>query len=211
MERLTPGQLSARTREVYESNAGAFDAARSRALSERAWLDRMCADCPPGAAVLDLGCGTGEPVAGYLADAGFRVTGLDFAGAMIDIARARRPDGDWRLGDMRELNLERRFCAIVSWGSFFHLTPDQQRAALPVIARHLEPGGRLLLTVGPSAGETTGTVAGQTVYHASLAPGEYRRILESCGLRIEAFVARDVSAAGHTLLLARRIAEDPEE
>ena len=38
-----------------------------------------------------------------------------------------------------------------------------------------------MLTIGNKAGEVTGQVGGETVYHASLAPDEYREILESLG------------------------------
>ncbi|WP_417603024.1 hypothetical protein [Primorskyibacter flagellatus] len=62
----------------------------------------------------------------------------------------------------------------------------------------------MLLTVGPGAGEVTGTVAGETVYRSSLAPDEYKAILETAGMQCEALVPEDPACTGHTLLLARR-------
>ena len=73
--------------------------------------------------MLDLGCGTGEPIAQWFKAEGFAVTGMDFATAMLDIARARWPKDDWRVGDMRKLNLgDERFDGLIAWDSFFHLT-----------------------------------------------------------------------------------------
>lgn len=192
----------------YESHAAEYDRERSRALVERGWLERFSADLPDGSPVLDLGCGGGEPISAWLIDEGYRVTGVDNAPSLLAIARERWPDGDWRHADMRELDLAERFDGIVAWDSVFHLTPNEQTAGLPRIAEHLNPGGVLLMTVGPSAGATTGTVAGQPVYHASLAPFEYQSILQDNGLVLRAFVVDDPFCAGHTVLFARKHDED---
>jgi len=194
--------LARATRDVYERNAERFDADRSRALHERVWLDRFRALLPPGAALLDAGCGAGAPIAAYLAQVGHPVTGVDFAAAMLAIARRRFPGGDWRCADLRTLALPARFAGIVAWGSFFHLTPDEQRATLPRLAAHLAPGGALLLTVGPHAGEVTGRVGGDRVYHASLAPAEYEARLAGLGLAIVRFVPEDPACGGRSVLLA---------
>lgn len=196
--------LPTATRVVYRKHAAAWDRERSRALFEKAWLDRLTEDVAPGGSVLDLGCGAGEPIARYLVGLGLRLTGLDSADEMVQIARARLPSARWIMGDMRRLDLGERFHCIVGWDSFFHLTPDEQRALLPLLADHLLPGGRLLLTVGPEAGEPVGSVAGEPVYHASLAPGEYAERLFACGVSILEFVKNDQTCAGHTVLLARR-------
>ncbi len=192
------------TREVYERQAAAYDAQRSRALFEARWLARFAGCLPAGGRVLDLGCGAGEPIARWFIAEGFRVTGVDFAEAMLDIARTRWPEGDWRQGDMRELDLGARFDGIVAWDSFFHLTPDEQRVCIGQMARHLEPGGTLMMTVGPMAGEVTGHVGGEPVYHASLSPAGYAVCLEENGLRLTGFLAEDAEADRHSVLMARK-------
>lgn len=192
------------TRDVYERQAAAYDAQRSRALFEARWLARFTACLPVGGHVLDLGCGTGEPIARWFLAEGFTVTGVDYADAMLDLARTRWPDGDWRQGDMRSLDLGETFDGIICWNSFFHLTQDEQRAFMPTLRKHLKPGGSALLTVGPRAGETTGNVAGQTVYHASLSPAEYATLLEAQGLRLTGFLAEDPETSQHSVLMARR-------
>ncbi|SNS02725.1 class I SAM-dependent DNA methyltransferase [Antarctobacter heliothermus] len=191
-------------RDVYQRQAETYAAERNISLFERPWLDRVLADVPSGGAVLDLGCGAGAPIGVFLSDAGYDVTGVDYAPAMLALYARRLPQARVIEADMRALALDRQFDAIIGWGSFFHLTQDAQRAALPTIAEYLAPGGRLLLTVGPGAGEVWGTVAGERVYHASLSPDEYAEILSAAGAPVEAFVPEDPEARGHTLLLARR-------
>lgn len=192
------------TQQVYQDQASAFDAARSRVLFEKPWLDRLTANLAPGSRILDLGCGSGEPVSRYLIERGFSLTGLDYAPAMIALARERFPAHTWAVGDIRDLNLSRSFDAILSWNGFFHLTMAEQGAALPRIVQLLAPGGRLLLTIGHHAGEVTGTVAGETVYHASLDGLDYERILIAANCTEIEIRLQDPDCGGHSILLARK-------
>ncbi|MGB0498330.1 MAG: class I SAM-dependent methyltransferase [Rubricella sp.] len=191
-------------RATYRAVARIWDRDRDRSLFEGPWLDRFALHLAPGARVLDLGCGAGEPMAAWLISRGFDVTGADFAPEMLEIAARRLPDAEWILADMRDLALRRRFAGIVAWNSFFHLTEPEQRAALPQMVAHLDPGGPLLFTCGPEAGERIGSVGGRPIYHASLSPREYRRILDDAGCETLAFVPEDPDCRGHTICLARK-------
>ena len=189
------------TRFVYERNAQGWDRHRSRKLFERAWLDRFLGLVPAGEPILDLGCGSGEPIARYILEQGRELLGVDFAEPMLAMARERFPQARWVHADMRDLDLGRRFGGIVAWDSFFHLTQDEQRAVIPRLGRHLAPQGAVLVTVGPSEGEVTGTVEGESVYHASLSPGEYERLFGDVGLGVVDFVAEDPACGFHSVLL----------
>ncbi len=98
----------AEVQSVYDRHAQAYDKARGRSLFEARWLARFAACLPQGGRVLDLGCGAGEPIARWFMAEGFAVTGVDFSAPMLDIARARWPNGDWRQADMRSLDLPLR-------------------------------------------------------------------------------------------------------
>jgi hypothetical protein len=93
---------------------------------------------------------------------------------------------------------------VIAWDSFFHLTADEQRTVLPTLARHVAPGGGLLVTVGPGAGEAIGSVGGEPVHHASLALGEYEDLLRLADTRVVDFTASDPTCAGHSVLFAKR-------
>lgn len=195
--------LSRQTHAVYQRQAEAYDRERNRSLFERPWLERATQDVSAGGSVLDLGCGAGAPIGEWLAEQGFALTGADFSDNMLSLFSARLPQARTVQADMRQLKLDQTFEAIIGWGSFFHLTPDEQRVAVPSIARHLAPGGRLLLTVGPSEGEVTGRVGRDTIYSASLSLAEYTSLLQSGGASVEDFVPNDPACNGFTLLLAR--------
>jgi trans-aconitate methyltransferase len=188
---------------LYERHAAAFDRDRGNRLVERVWLDRFRAIMPDGAAVLDLGCGSGEPVARYLIEAGHRFAGVDSSSTLIGLCRSRFPDQTWITGDMRDVNLARRFGGIIAWNSFFHLTPDDQRPMFSVFRDHAEPGAALMFTSGPRAGEAIGSYQGEALYHASLDTADYERLLAAHGFSVVQHVVEDADCGGLTVWLAR--------
>jgi len=195
--------LHAAVPDTYDRLAGRWDADRSRRFVEADWIARAVAGLPSGSAVLDLGCGSGVPITRELAARGFAVTGLDVAPAMLEIARRRLPDVRWIEADMRRFVPDGCFAAIIGWDSVFHLAADEQRALVPRLLRRLACGGRLLLSVGPGAGETVGRVADTPVYHASLDPEEYAGFCRAAGCASVCFVPADPTCSGHSVLLAR--------
>lgn len=195
---------------LYDRTAREWAEARGRELRlEAAWLDRFIATLPAQGTVLDLGCGTGEPIARALLERGFRVSGVDAAPAMLAIARERLPaaafpQAEWIEADMRALALGRRFDAVLAWHSFFHLGADDQRAMFPVFAAHAAPGAMLMFTSGAVAGTAVGEWAGRPLYHASLDRDEYEELLAAHGFSVVAHVADDSTCGGATVWLARR-------
>jgi ubiquinone/menaquinone biosynthesis C-methylase UbiE len=189
---------------VYEAVAVEYDRARGGHLLERAYHERVLATLAPGSEVLDLGCGSGEPVARFYVEAGHRVTGVDVAPAMLALCRRRFPSCTWMEQDMRALNLKKCFAAIIAWDSFFHLPPDGQRAMFPVFARHAAPGAALLFTSGTEEGSVVGSMFGHELYHASLSTEEYSRLLSRHGFAVSLHRVSDPDCGEHTVWLAHR-------
>lgn len=190
--------------DLYSRRAADWDADRGRDLIERAWLDRFLAEIPVGGAVLDLGCGSGEPIARHLIEQGRAVTGVDAAPGLIDLCRARFPDQTWIVADMRGLDLGRTFDGVIAWHSAFHLTPADQRALFAVHARHVAPGGVLMFTSGGDEGESVSDWRGEPLYHGSLSAEGYRAALDAAGFDLLAHAPDDAGCGGATIWLARR-------
>ncbi|MCW5603916.1 MAG: class I SAM-dependent methyltransferase [Burkholderiales bacterium] len=190
-------------RAVYEAVARQFDRDRSRALMEREYLEALLSRLGGRREILDLGCGGAEPIAKFFIDAGCQVTGVDAAAAMIALCRERYPAQQWIEADMRGLDLGRRFGALIAWDSFFHLTPEDQRAMFPVFARHAAVGGLLLFTSGPRAGVAMGEIYGHPLYHASLDAAEYGDLLAAHGFQVLLHRIEDPHCGGHTVWLAQ--------
>ena len=195
--------LSQRIVDLYEQHAQTFDRQRPRGLIERAWLDRFTAGLPPSSTVLDIGCGSGEPLARHLIEAGYTVVGVDSSATMIAMCRERFSACDWHVGDMRSLSLGFRVDGLLAWDSFFHLTRDDQRKMFPRFADHARAGAPLMFTSGPADGEAIGALNGDALYHSSLALDEYEDLLRTNGFTVEAFQAEDPDCGGRTVWLAR--------
>lgn len=196
-------EIKAGMAAVYERNAEAWDEGRDTSLREKDWLTRWLEGLPVPAKILDLGCGAGRPLSGYLADLGHHVSGVDASAAMVARAQANVSGATFKTADMRTLDLGQSFDAVLSWDAFFHLSPEEQRRTLPVILKHLKSGGHLLLTVGDDEGEVTGTVAGEPVYHGSLSPDEYLDTLQAAGFAEISYTPNDPTVLGRYVLLAR--------
>jgi len=190
---------------LYARHAAAWAAARGeRLVVEGEWLARFAALLPARASILDLGCGSGLPIAGHLVGLGHRVTGVDTAPGLLGLARARFPAQDWIEADMRGLALGRAFDAVLAWDSLFHLRHDDQRGMFGVFAAHAAPGAALMFTAGPAHGIALGSYRGETLFHASLDPAEYRALLDAHGFGVVAQAIEDPGCGGHTVWLARR-------
>ncbi|HKM46673.1 MAG TPA: class I SAM-dependent methyltransferase [Terriglobales bacterium] len=188
---------------LYQRHAVAWDKQRGRDLFEKPWLDRFLALLPPGASILDIGCGSAEPIARYFVEKGYDLTGADSSAELIEICKSRFPQRDWLVADMRKLSLNRHFDGILAWDSFFHLCPEDQRVMFPIFRSHAAPKAALMFTSGPSHGEAIGTYEGEPLYHGSLDAEEYRSLLEQNGFDVVSHVVEDPACGHHTVWLAQ--------
>lgn len=190
--------------DLYSRRARDFDNDRDKRLFERPWLDAFLAHIPEGGEVLDIGCGSGEPIARCLIGRGRRVTGIDASPALIDLCRRRFPDHKWLVGDLRRLDLGRAFDGVIAWHSLIHIEPAVQAQVIEFIARHLRPDGVLLFTSGSERGETVGRWRDEPLYHGSLPTAQYRAALEMSGFDVLRHVESDPACGGTTVWLAQR-------
>lgn len=98
-----------------------------------------------GGAWLEMACGTGLHLRHLTG--GFRAEGVDRSPEMLAVARARLPDVPFHRGDLRTVDLGRRFdvvsCLFSSIG-YMRTRADLDRA-VATFARHLRPGGVVVI------------------------------------------------------------------
>jgi cyclopropane fatty-acyl-phospholipid synthase-like methyltransferase len=182
------------------------------------YVDRILEGLPAGAKVLDLGCGTGEPVAKYVVERGFRVTGVDESKQMLKFARQTVPEAELIHADMVSVELVDTFDAAVAWDSMFHVERKHHAAIYRKLATSLRADARLLLSVGGSAPAEddsvegfTSEMYGQMFYYSGFAPEVTRKLIKESGFEIELWEVDDPSSRGHIAVIARKRASTAEE
>ncbi|MEV7965665.1 methyltransferase domain-containing protein [Sphaerisporangium sp. NPDC088356] len=148
-------ELTSAITDYWDAAAAAFDEEPDHGLraeqTRAAWARLLRAWVPPAPAdVLDVGCGTGS-LSVLLATAGHRVTGVDLAPQMIELARAKLAvsglAGRFLVGDAAVPptggeQFDVLLCRHLVW-----TLPDPQAALREWVAR-LRPSGRLVLIEG---------------------------------------------------------------
>ena len=143
----------------------------------KAWADAF----PPGATVLDLGSGPGEPSTRILQEAGLTTYAVDASPTMVAAFRERF------VGVPIEQNtveasafFNRTFDGVLAWGLVFLLTPVAQARVIEKVAGALNPGGRFLFTAPK---EPLEWLDGMTDCQSqSLGAQTYERLLRDAGL-----------------------------
>jgi len=107
----------------------------------------------PGMRLLDIACGTGV-AAQAAADAGARVTGVDFSPAMLVKAKRLHPGTDFHAGDAEALPFaDASFDAAIANFGIHHV--ERPEHALAEARRVLAPGGIFAFTVWADPQENT--------------------------------------------------------
>jgi SAM-dependent methyltransferase len=149
-------------------------------------LDEFVKRLPPGAAVLDLGCGAGVPVAKILTEHNFKVTGVDISIGQIERARSNVPAAVFMREDMGSLNFAPdTFDGVCAFYSMTHVPCDEHRALVRRVAEWLRPGGIFVASFGSSGGDWTGTWLGVPMFFSHNDPKEAEQIIRDAGLLLE--------------------------
>ena len=191
--------------DLYERRAPEWirDRALRNSLFEKPWLDRFCSLLAPRSSVLDIGCGSAEPIARFFIEQRYELVGVDASSALISACKTRFPEQEWIIQDMRTLSLDRNFNGLIAWDSFFHLSPAAQRGMFPIFRKHAGPRAALMFTSGPAHGEAVGTYEGEPLYHASLDGEEYRALLDENGFEVLQHMIEDPDCGRHTVWLTQ--------
>lgn len=140
---------ASRIRESYDELAATYTARIFGELAgkplDRHLLNRFAEDVRSRGLVADVGCGPGH-VARHLHEQRVRTLGIDLSPRMIDCARKLSPEIEFRVGDMRALDLPAgALVGLVAFYSLIHIDERDMVATLRELRRVLAPGGLLLI------------------------------------------------------------------
>jgi len=138
---------------------------------------------PTGAAVLELGCGIGEPIGTALERTGCEIFGIDASPRMIDAFQRRLPHARAACEAAEDSPFfNRTFDGIVAWGLMFLLPTGTQDRIIVKAANALKPNGSFLFTAPAHVCEWNDNLTGQR--SISLGADEYKRRLAANGLTV---------------------------
>ncbi|NIM96751.1 MAG: methyltransferase domain-containing protein [candidate division Zixibacteria bacterium] len=99
-----------------------------------------------GNQLLDVGCGAGHHDL-FLKDQ-YQIVGVDAGDKMLDLARKRNPELDYRKGDMREFQLNRKFDVVMAMDMLmYNRSYADLEVTLTNFSEHLKTGGVLMFYV----------------------------------------------------------------
>ncbi len=195
-------------RRGYDAVAARYDEVYGGDTKYGPWLGELRRLLPRGGTVLDLGCGSGVPVARTLTDAGHPVTGVDISEVQIRRARERVPGAEFHRADITDVAFEAgSFDAVVCFYALIHLPLAEQPPLLGRVARWLRPGGRLVATTGHGAWagvEEDWLGGGAPMWWSHTDAAGYREWITRAGLAVEREEYVPEGDTGHALFWARK-------
>lgn len=174
---------------------------------------RLLAELEPGAPVLDIGCGTGDPTIRQLSEGGLAITAIDLSDGMLSLARQELPGAAaYHRMDLFDLATTR---AETAWGlpglgpagagtfaaatAFFSLILLPQREIRPTLKRIrtlLRPGGLLVLgMVEADLDDYPMRFLGQEIRMSGFLREELTETLRRTGFTVEAMNGRPYAPA----------------
>ncbi|MEY9967064.1 ubiquinone/menaquinone biosynthesis C-methylase UbiE [Streptacidiphilus sp. MAP12-16] len=195
-------------RRGYDALSVRYDEAYGSGTKYQPWISELCRRIPAGSRVLDLGCGSGVPVARDLTAAGVQVTGVDISEVQIRRARDLVPRAEFIRADATTLDFSKdSFDAIVSFYALIHIPLEEQPSLLERVATWLRPGGWFLGTTGQGAWtglDDNWLGGGVAMWWSHPDATTSRAWLSQAGLTVEQEEFVPEGEGGHALFWARR-------
>ena len=139
-----------------------------------------------GSAVLDIGCGSGIPVAKQLSK-NYKVVGIDISQSQIELAKENVKNAKFYCDDIMKTDLENEsFDGVVSYYAIFHIPKEEHKLLFNKIYNILKPGGYLLVTLANKNEDsyTEDDFFDTTMYWSNYGVKEYLDILKDLNFEI---------------------------
>lgn len=169
------------------------------------YLQKFLQLLSPQSYILDLGCGSGDPIDKELIKQDHLVIGLDISPVQIGLAKKNCPTGSFYIRDIQTLQ-ENEFTvdAVVSFYAFFHIPREKHLKLLQTVNSFLPIGGLVLLTMGDTDFEGYHKLYGVHMWSSQYNPQKNAQIVVDAGFEI---ISNTIDSSGkekHQILLCRK-------
>lgn len=184
---------------------------------EKAPIDKLITYLAPNASILDVGCGSGKPIAAYLLAKGFDIYGIDISPKQIEHAKKIIPEDKLFIADICAFETQLQFDAIVCWFTLFHIPASEYLAVLRKLHSLLNPHGVLCITFADTNVEPEGTelkiideqtieseMFGERFKHSGYPAENNSQLIEEAGFTI---ISDKLDQPGNQVILARKKSE----
>lgn len=169
----------------YETHAAEFRHWREQSNIGVATVLQWAQGLPPGAAVLDLGCGSGLPLGKVLAEHGFSLYGIDASPTLAVAYQQLLPQAQVVCEKLEDSDFfQRQYAGVLCVGVLFLLPEATQRQLFAKVAAALLPGGVWLFSAPAQACRWGDVLTG--LESVSLGTAAYQQLLEQAGLQLQA-------------------------
>lgn len=142
---------------------------------------------PPGARVLEIGCGSGATQTTRALARAFDYLGVDISRRQIEFARRVVPGARFLHADITQVSFPpESLDGVAAFYSLVHIPRDELGLLVERIATWLRPGGLVVasLTTRPDPGTIVPDWLGVPMYFSGFAAADGRSLVERVGLEI---------------------------
>ena len=197
----------------YDNIADVWNEKREWYIEQES-IDETISHLEKGASILDVGCGSGKPIAAYLLSKGFDVHGIDISAKQIEHAKHIISKDKLFVADIFSFSTTITFDAIICWCTIFHIHANQHPEALKKLHSLLKPKGILLITFADTSIEPEGTdltiidehtieseMFGERFYHSGNPALINSQLVKSTGFKI---ISDKIDQPGNQVILAMK-------
>jgi len=161
----------------------------------------FCNELSQKARVLDVGCGTGVPLAIFLVEYGYRVVGVDISSRMIQLARKNVPQAIFQELSMTDLAYDQEFDGVVASYSMLLLDPPRFKDVAQKLVHALKGGGLLYLSLNEPGEEVVNVddevmveIMGETMYSRAYMREEVLEVFIPLNMKLLKFQRQTITS-----------------